>query len=265
MWGCRILVTDFYERETGEYRKGSLNMENVAVHNCSQADTDTPAIHFDTATAGFNSLKNNAFHSGKGRGIVIDFSKNVDLQDNVIHDFLHYGMRVENSYNIKVEGNFISSIKPERYPKFNEWKVPVAAYLFANNKATTVQGNTASSSWGAGFIYDARDCDDSTPEFVFQHNIAHSISGFGAVPQKPNKSRVGCTEVSNFSGFKNSMGTVHHAAQTGELRCKNITSVDSGIGISCIGAANEKVEISDSQIFGNYDLQMLDCPREAEP
>ena len=90
LWGCRILVTDFYEVDGG-YKKGSLNMENVAVHNCSQSGTDNPAIHFDTATGGNNSIKNSTFHSGKGQAIVVNYSKNVDMQDNIIHDFLFYG------------------------------------------------------------------------------------------------------------------------------------------------------------------------------
>lgn len=124
---------------------------------------------------------------------------------------------MENSYNIKAEGNLVSSIKPERKPKFNEWKVPVAAYLFANNKESSARGNTAASSWGAGFIYDALNCDDKTPDFIFEHNIAHSMSGFGAIAVSPSNTRYTCTEVSNFSGFKNSMGTIHHASATEEL------------------------------------------------
>ena len=241
-------------------------MENVAVHNCSQSGTENPALHFDTATSGDNLLRNNAFHSGKGQGVVINFSKNVNMQNNVIHDFLNYGMRVEDSYNIMAEGNLVSSIKPVRDPTFNEWEVPVAAYLFADNNESAARSNTAASSWGAGFIYDALDCNDNdAPAFIFEHNIAHSISGFGAIAVPPPRASVSCTEVSNFSGFKNSMGTIHHAAQEGELYCFNITSVDSGIGISCIGAEDSRVEIRDSNIFGNKDMQVLDCPEENDP
>jgi hypothetical protein len=34
-WGCRVLVADFFEA-SGTKRKGSLNLDNVQVHNCSQ-------------------------------------------------------------------------------------------------------------------------------------------------------------------------------------------------------------------------------------
>lgn len=51
-WGCRVLVSDFFEPIDLEYRKGTIMMDNVSIFNCSQTDTKYPALAFDNAIQG---------------------------------------------------------------------------------------------------------------------------------------------------------------------------------------------------------------------
>ena len=47
--GCHILVADFFEPHSFEYRAGSVNLDHVAVYNCSQESTDLSGIKFELA------------------------------------------------------------------------------------------------------------------------------------------------------------------------------------------------------------------------
>jgi hypothetical protein len=102
-------------------------------------------------------------------------------------------------------------------------------------------------------------CDESSPETIFEHNIAHSVGGFGFVSEKSNrKEGTDCTEIAYLKGYKNWKSTAHHADSTGELRCHDITSVDSGLGVTCMGSPGGKVEIYDNTIFGTKDMANVD-------
>jgi hypothetical protein len=50
-WGCRILVSDFFEADLS-HRVGSLYMDSVSVYNCSQKATWKSAIKWENALSG---------------------------------------------------------------------------------------------------------------------------------------------------------------------------------------------------------------------
>ena len=85
-WGCQIIVSDFRE-PTLVQRKGFLNLDNVQVYNCSQKMTYKGAIRFENAIKGASKVSNSVISSGRGMGIVIESSANVELKDNVVADF----------------------------------------------------------------------------------------------------------------------------------------------------------------------------------
>lgn len=98
-YGCQIIVADFFEPQGFTYRKGSINFDNVAVYNCSQSGTSFAGIKFHFAMQGTKSVTNSAISHGKGKGILMVNSQNINFKGNVIHDFIGFGINVEGSAN----------------------------------------------------------------------------------------------------------------------------------------------------------------------
>ena len=67
--------------------------------------------------------------------------------------------------------------------------------------------------------------------------------------------------VHGLKGYKNWLATVHHVDRTGELKCHDITSVDSGFGIVCLGPPGGHVEVYDSVIYGSKDVPNVNFER----
>ena len=69
-------------------------MDNVQVYNCSQKMTYKGAIRWEGATGAKSVVKNSVISSGRGMGIVIENSANVELLNNVIADHVQQGIWV---------------------------------------------------------------------------------------------------------------------------------------------------------------------------
>ena len=111
--GCHILVCDFFEPHSFEYRYGSVNLDNVAVYNCSQFKKDLSGIKFQLAYKGAKKVTNSAFSHGLGRGVTISNSAGVIFENNVVHDFIHFGI-IGSGQDFQINNNVVSYIKP--YP-----------------------------------------------------------------------------------------------------------------------------------------------------
>ena len=90
-------MADFFEPADFTYRAGSINFDNVAVYNCSQEDTSFAGVKFHYAMSGEKRITNSAISTGLGEGIIMLNSKGVVLENNVIHDFIRYGIRAMSS------------------------------------------------------------------------------------------------------------------------------------------------------------------------
>jgi len=77
---------------------------------------------------------------------------------------------------------------------------PGAYWLSKGNRGFTVTGNIAAASWHHGFHVPGKACDDDSPSFLFENNVAHSISGYGVIGA--NSFTSSCVEFTNFSGYK---------------------------------------------------------------
>ena len=55
------------------------------------------AIAWEGATKGRSLIKNSVVSSGRGIGVIIENSANVDLENNVIADFIQHGIWIANS------------------------------------------------------------------------------------------------------------------------------------------------------------------------
>jgi hypothetical protein len=51
--------------------------------------------------------------SGRGMGIVMEFSSNIVLENNVVADFIQIGIWAKQSHTITIEGNWVHHIPPE--------------------------------------------------------------------------------------------------------------------------------------------------------
>lgn len=86
-WGGRIMVADFFE-PTLVRRVGSMNLDNVQVYNCSQKHTYKAAITWTGASSGASRVTNSVLSSGRGLGVLIENSANIEISDSIIADFV---------------------------------------------------------------------------------------------------------------------------------------------------------------------------------
>jgi len=62
-----------------------------------------------------------------------------------------------------------------------------------------VTNNIVAGSWHHGFHFVPSRCGETNPDFIFEGNLAHSISGYGAVALNVANP---CTEVRDFTAYK---------------------------------------------------------------
>jgi len=267
MWGCRILVSDFFEPNL-TYRKGSLTMDNVQVFNCSQRQTYKPAIKFENASSASRSvISNSVFNTGKGMGAIIENSVNIALRNNVFADFVQQGIWVQRSDSITIDGNWVHHIVPEcdQPPKINQW--PIVGHFEVGgitasegNSKMVVMNNIVSGAWQAAYHFKPLKCGASSsvtsPDYHFVNNIAHSISGNGAVAAKVSNS---CTEVKDFIAYKCTHSAIMLGGPSKINRGTNLVSIDNHWGLAIHSGDNGRAEIESSRIYGE-DSANRDCP-----
>ena len=115
--GC-ILVSSYMNQFADPYPdlfflKGIINIDNVALENCSQED-DQAAINFQQTFGNQQRVSNSAISSGLGLGIQITNSSYVTLDGNVIHDVVTWGIHADrDSSHIVINNNVINGVKAE--------------------------------------------------------------------------------------------------------------------------------------------------------
>ena len=270
VWGCRILVGDFLDvsASTGEfrYRVGSLDMDHVSVYNCSQKHTEKAAIKWEGALRGGSLVQNSVIHNGKGMGIHIKSSGQVVLKDNMVIDFVQHGVRVQNSDRITLDGNWVHGVRPEAdvapvmiaYPEYADG---LGAFtLHEGTTKMTVRNNRASGAWHHGFKFRPLRCDEEVVEgqtdFIFENNVAHSISGYGAIAQNVVNR---CTEVKDFVAYKCTEAAIMLGGASGINRGRNLRSVDTRYGLAVHSGGGGDAELIDSKVYGEL-ADNYDCP-----
>lgn len=159
VWGCRILVADFFEPNR-KYRTGNLIMDNAQVFNCSQKQTWKSAVKFHGAFKGNSKISNSVLNTGKGIGVMIQNSVNVELKDNVIADFVKQGIWVRESQNVILDGNWVHHIRGDdnepdivnAWPVVGNYEIGGITASEANSKMI-VKNNVVSGAYQVGFHY----------------------------------------------------------------------------------------------------------------
>ena len=212
-WGCQVVTSDFLE-SSGEIRIGRTFLDHVELYNCSQYDTWKAALRFDNANKGSSRVSNCSIHQSQGVAVEINESKNIIVETTNIFVAFKFGINIVTSSNITIDRNWVVGIL---------WRHLAALILgdpnagivmcgekegdkcfdvrVTNNVVASVEDTGVDTT---GYSVMNHKCGDYQT-VVFQNNIAHSVSGYGAIifrNQSDDGSRT-CLEASKFIAYKN--------------------------------------------------------------
>jgi len=101
--------------------------------------------------------------------------------------------------------------------------------------------NIVASTWHTGFMLPSYKCGGTQ---VHSGNVAHSISGYGVIVQRPSKiydndqnkwihETSNCLEFSEFKGYKTQSALVHMGDDLGAhtSKVRDIVAIDASIGL----------------------------------
>ena len=206
-------------------------------------------------------MTNSAISSGLGKGVLIFNSKGVTLDGNVIHDFITWGIHADKSQQLVINNNVINGIKTENnWPlEYMVWAGYNGGLYLGTSTDFVVTNNIAASTWHAGFMLPAYQCGGTQVNFG---NVAHSISGYGVIVQKP-KQTGNCLEFSDFKGYKTRIAVVHMGGGLGARtnKVRDIVAIDASTGLMAFSSDSGHVEVSNSKFYGSQNMPNLDCPR----
>jgi hypothetical protein len=126
-------------------------------------------MRFEAATSP-SLVSNCAMHHGLGIGVEIIFSEKVYFLNNTLFDFVKYGISIETSANITIDGNWVIGIF-SRHLMAQTLGDPMGAILGCANLNTDnctdikilnniVSGVEAGGVDSTGYSVPAHECDD---------------------------------------------------------------------------------------------------------
>lgn len=234
-------------------------MDNVSIHKCSQKFTWKAALKFEGAVMGTSSITNSAIHHGKGIGVHIVNSQNIVFDNNVVTDFAEHGIWVQGSNEISMDNNWLFHVIQEmdtRVKMFEYFGWKGGFTLSESNRAMSITNNVVAGTWHHGFHFVPKKCDDNSPDFVFEGNVAHSISGYGAIAKNVMNS---CTEVHDFIAYKVTEASIMLGGASKINRGRDLIAIDTRYSIGVVSGASGDAEIIDSKVYGELQDNM-DCP-----
>jgi len=110
-WGCQILTGDLIESDLS-IRQGRLMLDNVEIRNGSQIDTEKSSIRFEGHAGPFSSVTNVSIHNGLSWGMTIKESANVIVKDSTMFRHQAFGISIQTSRNVTLDGNVLAAIIP---------------------------------------------------------------------------------------------------------------------------------------------------------
>lgn len=223
-WGGQVVTsttveTTFVEQDGAlvplfQQRRGHTVLQNVEIHNCSQADTQKAALRFESALGNWSRVHNSSIHNGHGWAVAIKASESITLSNNVIFGFRQFGIGVLAVENFTLDGNVIAHIE-ERESTGAQNHVDARGVVAICSivegqrcvSLTIVNNIVAGGAW-AGFLVPGHTCGDGA-QTLFRNNVAHSMAGesgggYGAViyPDPHNAASPTCFEASYFTAYK---------------------------------------------------------------
>lgn len=204
-------------------------------------------------------------------GVYFDRSSGITFDGNVVIDFAEHGIWAKGSNTLTITNNWIIRVIPQDFyfetgPKVFEYTgwtgcVTISDQGGQSNSKLVVTDNVAAACWHHGFHYQPLDCDevvDANTHTRFEGNVAHSISGYGAIAANV-AGNPSCTEVLDFTAYKCTESSIHLGGNSDINRARDIVSIDCGRGIGIHGSGCGDVEVIDCDIYGENRLN-YDCP-----
>ena len=181
------------------------------------------------------------------------------MTNNVVTDFAEHGIWAMNSQQLVFRDNWVFHVidQADKTPQmivYSDWKG--AMTLSESNTEVTVTGNVVAGSWHHGFHFVPNQCDESNPSWVFSGNVAHSISGYGAIALNVDNA---CTQVSDFTAYKVTEAAIMLGGPSKINRGIRLNSIDTRYGVAVMSANGGQAEIIDSKIYGEL-TDNQDCP-----
>jgi len=206
-----------------------------------------------------SKISNSAIHQGQGPGIIVKKSANIILENNVIAEMAEHGVWVQNSKSVTIDGNWVFNViehigKEPAMFEYLGWKGGFT--LSESNSKMVVTDNVVAGTWHHGFHIVPYRCTNDSGDFIFRDNIAHSISGYGAIALNVAND---CSKIDGFIAYKVTEAAIMLGGPSGINRGRNIKSIDTRYGIGVFSAGGGDAEIIDSQVYGELTDNM-DCP-----
>lgn len=272
-WGCQVVTSDFIEAN-GVWRNGSTIMDSVEIYNCSQYDTQKAAIRFEATGKSWSHISNCAVHNGLGIGSDMLSTASVMIQNSTFFTFKKFGINIEFSRNITIDGNIVIGIYARNYNNsimgdvqgnINAcgaldidfcWDIKVINNIAAGLQMAMVDAN--------GFTIYGHECDNYT-NIVFKNNTAHSIEGNGAVIFRNEnwESHKKCVEASFFTAYKCTMTGIVSYTFTDEIRFTNMILIDNTYSaVPLIGQFGDDQWVKLRNMRFDGETPAIDCPEQ---
>ena len=189
-------------------------------------------------------------------------ANNVNFSDNSIVNHVEHGLWIKQSTSITFDNNWVIYVYPQDYyfgedgPVIDEWEGWTGCVTVSDtsNNKLVITNNIASGCWHHGYHFIPLDCDEAIDENTktyFFNNIAHSISGNGAVAANV-AGNPSCTEVKDFKAYKCTQSSITLGGGSDINRGRDIVSIDVGQGIGVHGGECGDVELIDVDVYGEF-------------
>ena len=151
----------------------------------------------------------------------------------------------------------------EEYPIIQKYAIGGITASQGTSKII-VRNSIVSGTWHHGFHFKPRECDtrdhvavsESDPDFVFENNVAHSISGYGAIAANVENE---CTIVQDFVAYKCTQSSIHLAGAAQANVGRNLISIDNRYGIGVHSGGDGSAYLYGGKVYGDNDDNQ-DCP-----
>ena len=95
----------------GTFRKGTTQLDNVEVSQCSQENTYNAAIRFEsTGENGDSYVKNTVVHNSQAWALLLDSSKNIEIRDSDFIGARAVGVNLKSISNVVMDGLFVADV-----------------------------------------------------------------------------------------------------------------------------------------------------------
>lgn len=212
-------------------------MDSVEIANCSQRSTFNAAIRIENAMTLHQQITNSAIHGSRAWGLSLLNSKNIFVQNTHVIGARAMGIVVQSSNNVTLDYAIVAHV--ERRVELEMVHVMDVEGCFS---LCTMMGQTscdlqvtnsiaAGCPW-AGFVVPGHDCDDDE-DTSFINNVAHSTESVGILMAPPSSDN-GCIENAHNAAYKTGRQSFGFAYKATEARFRDVTAIDSHIGLTII-------------------------------